>query len=172
MLLFESNASDPLWLVLLVGGGLGLVATLAGALVTQWNATRLDAEARKEARRMAVKTFQRDALVALQQAALDLQARTDALRRAEGSDGEPAAEDARQVARLQVAMFASRVRDEDLRQGVRDLLDSEDFVFKSRKTGDRIIPAAVIRQRMRATHMIYDRAGELIRTLDELDEAG
>jgi hypothetical protein len=149
--------TDELLVVLLTGGGLALIGTVLGALITQVFAVRLGRETRREERRMAVKSFQRDTLVALQ----DGVARTMDLSRA----SQTAQGDERAVARaeydsaaLHVRMLSTRVRDEQLRSAVttflevhRERLDTTGF--PTRESQQKI---------MSSVGPIYDRAGQLI----------
>jgi hypothetical protein len=60
------------FVTLLTGGGLALVGVLTGAVITQVSTAAIARENRREARRMALKTFQRDTLIALQDSAITL----------------------------------------------------------------------------------------------------
>jgi hypothetical protein len=75
-------------------------------------------------------------------------------------------------------MLASRVRDESLRTQVHELLEAERTISQrdeqARQEGDtmlRILPRNLLQQKTTAMRAIYDRAGQLIRSLDEIDEA-
>jgi hypothetical protein len=169
--------TTQLILALLTGGGLAVIGTVAGALITQTFTLRLGRENRREARRLAVKSFQRDTLVLLQDAVLEL---LD-LRRVAHDGSEAEQDDAvakHDAAALRVRMLASRVRDESLRTQVHELLEAERTISQrdeqARQEGDtmlRILPRNLLQQKTTAMRAIYDRAGQLIRSLDEIDEA-
>jgi hypothetical protein len=172
--------TDELLIVLLTGGGLALIGTVLGALITQVFTIRIGREARREERRLAVKTFQRDTLVALQDDLVEAMNLFEAARMLhEVPEAEFAAARAEfeKVAR-RVEMHATRVRDDELRANVNTWLSSKrevlDAIEKSEgmieKTKKPIIPSSAIRHAAGSVHSVYDRAGELIRTLDAIDE--
>ena len=164
--------TDELLIVLLTGGGLALIGTVLGALITQVFAVRIGREARREERRLAVKTFQRDTLVALQDdlvEAMNLFEAARLLRRDPGAEFAHARIDYENVAR-RVEMHATRVRDDDLRAHVQEWLSSEREYLDAVENNKGIIPASAIRKAAGSVGPIYDRAGELIRTLDAIDE--
>jgi hypothetical protein len=132
-----------LWIVLLTGGGLAIIGTVVGAFVTYASNARLGRETRREARRVAVKSFQRDALVALQQAVVELFEATgpvlfDLARQAEGH--EPTDVEAQRavnnavitynICQLRVRMLASRIRDDTLRAAAHDFLDAHEEIVE------------------------------------------
>ena len=164
--------TEELLIVLLTGGGLALIGTVLGALITQVFAVRIGREARREERRLAVKTFQRDTLVALQDdlvEAMNLFEAARKLRDGPTDEFEGAKSTFETVAR-RVEMHATRVRDERLRTAVMAWLRSSRKDFEPTDGARRIYTASDIREAMFTTHTIYDRAGELIRTLDAVDE--
>ena len=171
--------TTELILALLTGGGLAVIGTVAGAFITQTFTLRLGRENRREARRLAVKSFQRDTLVLLQDAVLELLDLRRALSRAyHDSDGDRDDLVAkRDAADLRIRMLGSRVRDESLRTQVDELLEAEEEISqreeRARREGKAIlaIPTrSIMQQKTFAMRAIYDRAGELIRSLDEIDE--
>lgn len=163
--------TEELLIVLLTGGGLALIGTVLGALITQVFAVRIGREARREERRLAVKTFQRDTLVALQDDVVEAMNLFEAARLLRQGPEEEYA-DARiayeKVAR-RVSMHATRVRDDELRASVRDWVSSDREYFDA-VDNNRPITASTIRKTAHAVRSIRDRAGELIRTLDAIDE--
>jgi hypothetical protein len=161
------DAGDLL-VVLLTGGGLALLGTVLGALITQTFTIRFGRETRREERRLAIKSFQRDTLVTLQDRVIELSDLTSAVRRAqrdEGDEGDEGARDEYRTAAQRVRMLASRVRDEQLRSDVHKLLETYDALL------ERGMTRGVVRRLEDSRRSIYDRAGELIRTLDRIDEA-
>jgi hypothetical protein len=172
-------STGELILALVTGGGLAVVGTVLGALITQTFTIRLGRENRREARRLAVKSFQRDTLVLLQDAVLALidldQAVRHALDASDADHGDAVAK--RGAAALRVRMLASRVRDENLRSRVHELLEADEAIWQrdegSRKEGARlkILPRDLLQRKTASMRAIYDRAGELIRSLDEIDAA-
>jgi hypothetical protein len=164
--------TDELLIVLLTGGGLALIGTVLGALITQVFTIRIGREARREERRLAVKTFQRDTLVALQDDLVEAMNLFEAARMLhQGPEAEFAAARAEfeKVAR-RVEMHATRVRDDELRANVNTWLRSEREVLDAIEKNEGMIPASAIRHAAGSVHSVYDRAGELIRTLDAIDE--
>jgi len=172
-------STGELILALVTGGGLAVVGTVLGALITQTFTIRLGRENRREARRLAVKSFQRDTLVSLQDAVLELFDLGDAVRQAhDAPDADhEAAVAKRRAAALRVRMLASRVRDESLRRQAHELLEAEEATWQmdegARREGKRraILTRGILQQKTTAMRAIYDRAGELIRSLDEIDAA-
>jgi hypothetical protein len=68
------GAYDPAWfgfIGVLVGGLITGVVTVAGAILAGWSASWLDQAKRRDDRRLAREAFQRENLIALQQAILD-----------------------------------------------------------------------------------------------------
>ena len=119
--------TDELLIVLLTGGGLALIGTVLGALITQVFTIRIGREARREERRLAVKTFQRDTLVALQDDLVAAMNLFEAARiTAQGPETEfaNARAEFEQMAR-RVEMHSTRVRDDQLRAHVNVWLSSE-----------------------------------------------
>jgi hypothetical protein len=164
--------TDELLIVLLTGGGLALIGTVLGALITQVFAVRLGREARREERRLAVKTFQRDTLVALQDdlvEAMNLFDTARALRKGPEAEFASARSEYERAAR-RVGMHATRVRDDHLRAAVNEWLSSQREYLDAVENNKGIVPASTIRKAARSVRPIYDRAGELIRTLDAIDE--
>ena len=158
-------------LVLLTGGGLTLVGTLLGAVVNQRFALQIGREARREERRLAVKSFQRDTLVALQDSVAELLDRRSAAWRPTDSEADRrTAVDAYEATALRIRMLASRVRDEPLRAAAHSLLEAEAKWNESRER-QPFVHASVAGQMASAMRAMYDRAGELIRTLDEIEAA-
>jgi ribosomal protein L4 len=160
--------TDELLVVLLTGGGLALVGTVLGALITQVFSLRLNRETRREARRMAVKSFQRDTLVALQDNVAETVELFRVARNLEkGPEDEYAAARAKYDAEaFRVRMLASRIRDEELRSAVGTYLEGHDEWMQ---VGG--IPHRSMLQKISSSAAeIYDRAGLLIRTLDAIDE--
>ena len=163
-----------LLLVLLTGGGLALLGTVLGALITQVFAAAAARQSRSEARRVALKSFQRDTLVALQDNIVAMDVVFDELRamRRSGDQGDAAEQSGRpseyHAAASHVAMLASRIRDTELREAVKRLLAAND---KYLNLSGKIVPADIIRDTAKGTSAVVDRAGHLIRTMDELEEA-
>jgi len=163
--------SKELVIVLLTRGGLALIGTVLGALITQVFAVRIGRETRREERRMAVKTFQRDTLVAVQDDLLDamnLFEKARGLRNGPKDEFAAARREFESVAR-RVQMHATRVRDEQLRSAVNTWIGSERGWFDDIETVG-MVTASTIRKAALSVHQIHDRAGELIRTLDAIDE--
>jgi hypothetical protein len=171
-------STTELILALVTGGGLAVVGTVLGALITQTFTIRLGRENRREARRLAVKSFQRDTLVLHQDAVLELLHLDRAMRRAHDDAEQGDVVEERDAAALRVRMLASRVRDESLRTQVHELLEADDAISQwdeeAREEGGaglRILPRHFLQRKTKAMRAIYDRAGQLIRSLDEIDEA-
>jgi hypothetical protein len=172
--------TDELLIVLLTGGGLALIGTVLGALITQVFTIRIGREARREERGLAVKTFQRDTLVAVQDdlvEAMNLFEAARMLKQSPDAEFVAARAEFEKVAR-RVEMHATRVRDNELRAHVslwltseREALDAIETSKGIREAKKTIVPASAIRHAQGSVHSIYDRAGELIRTLDAIDEA-
>jgi len=166
--------TTELILALLTGGGLAVIGTVAGALITQTFTLRLGRENRREARRLAVKSFQRDTLVVLQDAVLALIDLDRLARNSVDADHDDLVAK-RDAAALRVRMLGSRVRDESLRTKVDELLEADREMWqedeRAREEGRRFnFPNRSQLQRKTASmRAIYDRAGELIRSLDEID---
>jgi hypothetical protein len=151
----------------LTGGGLALIGTVLGALITQVFSLRLNRETRREARRMAVKSFQRDTLVALQDNVAETIELFRAARNLKEEEDEYAAARAKyDAAALRVRMLSSRIRDEELRSAVGTFLDAHDEWLKA---GGGILGRSSAQTITRSVGEIYDRAGLLIRTLDAID---
>jgi hypothetical protein len=167
------TTEGDLLVILLTGGGLALLGTVLGALITQVFTAAAARQSRREARRVALKTFQRDTLVALQDnvVAMNVLFRDVSSMRgaAEQTDAEYREQSSRyRAATMQVRMLASRVRDTELREAVEGLLHAHDKWLKS-DTG--IAPADVARSATDGMAAVLGRAGHLIRTMDELEEA-
>jgi hypothetical protein len=119
-----------------------------------------------------VKTFQRDTLVALQDdlvEAMNLFEAARMLKKGPETEFAVARTEFEKVAR-RVEMHATRVRDDELRVHVNEWLSSEREVLEAIEKNTGIIPASAIRNAASSVHSIYDRAGELIRTLDAIDQ--
>jgi hypothetical protein len=162
--------TDELLVVLLTGGGLALIGTVLGALITQVFAVRIGRENRREERRMAVKSFQRDTLVALQDSVADVMGLSEVARDLKGGP-EAEYESARTSYRaetLRVRMLASRIRDDELRSATKDFLEGHDAWLYG---GSTILTRTAAQKLTASVRAIYDRAGHLIRTLDAIDEA-
>jgi hypothetical protein len=159
--------TDELLVVLLTGGGLALIGTVLGALITQVFSLRLNRETRREARRMAVKSFQRDTLVALQDNVAETIDLFRAVRRLEPGDELAAAQAKYDASALRVRMLASRIRDEELRGAVGTFLEGHDEWMKAGPMPNR----SMLQKISSSVAEIYDRAGLLIQTLDAIDEA-
>ncbi len=113
---------------------------------------------------MAVKTFQRDTLVALQDAAVELGELAFSFEEGAESDAVRLKFD---TAASHLEMLGSRVRDEHLRKavnahvnGLAELVKRDDQV----RNADAVMDAAL------ALEDLQNRAGQLIRTLDAIDE--
>ena len=163
--------TDELLVVLLTGGGLALIGTILGALITQVFAVRIGREARREERRMAVKSFQRDTLVALQDTAtksndlLVAAIRTLDDPRHTGSDAFAAEETFYSECR-RLRMLGTRIRDDELRSAVEDYIDLLDRQRREPRSKIRFESSHI-----HAEKQLYERAGQLIQTLDAIDDA-
>jgi hypothetical protein len=174
------------FVTLLTGGGLALVGALTGAVITQVSTAAIARENRREARRMALKTFQRDTLIALQDSAITLLESEfqDVIRSAARPDPPLVARAALaerrsfrdkkaafQVTSSQVLLLASRVRDDELRERVTSLLTAMgEAVDAAIERGDDDVEAGLVGRIWGEQVQILQRAGHLIRTLDELDD--
>jgi hypothetical protein len=167
-----AGRGDPVWVVLLVGI-VGVVGTLAGGLLAWAGAARVARDDRREARQVAAKTFQRDTLVNLTDALLEIHVSLDALRRSVDADERLGIEARYRAADLRVRVLAARVRDDRLR------VDVERLLGEFRDWKQHIVPVeSVVPQGQRDSkakaeslnRSVSERAGELIRTLDEAIE--
>ena len=156
--------TEELVVVLLTGGGLALIGTVLGALITQVFAVRIGREARREERRMAVKTFQRDTLVALQDAAVELAELAFSFEDGVESDALRLKFD---TSASHLQMLGSRVRDEHLRKAVDTHVNGLSELVKR---DDQVRNPNALIDAMLAQEDLQDRAGQLIRTLDAIDE--
>jgi hypothetical protein len=162
--------TEELLIALLTGGGLALLGTVLGVFITQIFALRLGREQRREARLVEVRTFQRDTLVALQDEIVDAEnlfEQASNLRKTE--DFAVAWSDYEKVAR-RVSMHGTRVRDEYLRAAVKTWLEARNE-WHGAIVSQGPITAATIRKTQYSVLAVHERAGELIRTLDAIDEA-
>jgi hypothetical protein len=168
-----TTADGDLLLVLLTGGGLALLGTVLGALITQVFTAAAARHSRREARRVTLKTFQRDTLVVLQDNVVAMNVLFEDLRSMRGAADQSEAEHRGQsshyrAATMQVRMLASRVRDTELREAVDGLLDAH---AKWLRWDEGIPPRDILQGVTTGMRAVLGRAGQLIRTMDELEEA-
>ena len=181
-----SDASLPV--ILLTGGGLAIVGTMVGVIVTQVFTTKMARESRREARRLALKTFQRETLVALQDDVVALNLASAEVKKfaAKYSRGELSSEEyeplkaAYRERSFRVRMLASRIRDEQLRGGVDALLRVQHEMLEDAENPDRARPEPGenpfrrsfehVQHTRLGMAAVVDRAGQLIRSMDELEE--
>jgi hypothetical protein len=164
--------TQELLIALLTGGGLALLGTVLGALITQAFTIRIGREQRREARLMELRTFQRDTLVSLQDELVDADNLYQKAYDLKDSDGFAEAWSDYEVVARRLTMHGTRVRDDYLRAAVDAWLDARrewhDAVVAP---GTTILTASTIRKLQYSVNAVHDRAGELIRTLDAIDDA-
>lgn len=165
----EAVSTEELLIALLTGGGLALLGTVLGALITQVFAARLERERRSEARLLAVRTFQRDTLVALQDDVVEADNLFQTAQGLWGSEEFAASWSAYESVSRRVVMHGTRVRDDYLRAAVTTWVQSRrGWLDDKESTG--IVSAKTIRKTIYSVRAVHDRAGELIRTLDAIDD--
>ena len=117
---------------------------------------------------MAVKSFQRDTLVAVQDRVIQLDVLLRAALRAAGREREDAKAEL-DAAAGELRMLATRIRDQELRAAVNTRLKDQEQALE-REESRRFPTRAEQQQRMVTAQAVYDRAGLLIQTLDAIDE--
>jgi hypothetical protein len=151
----------------------GFVGVVVGGLITGLvsirletirsdKASALDGARRHDDRRLALDQFQRETLLALQEAVGDVNAHMIRHRlRFEGVIPEPETSETYRVATGKVIMLRSRVMDEQVRQSAADFIQAV-----GEMTGTRDATSAEAGLGIAAGHArkVIERSGELIRT--------
>lgn len=142
-------SNESLFVVLLTGGGLAVVGSVVGQGIASRTALSREREARREARRLSLLDFRREAVVSFQDALLDRA--ENAELSADRADDPPGFE-------FRMRLLLTRIGDSELEQ----LWQSNRAPHPSgMKT------AADIRNAQATSRRLIDRTGELVREIDQ-----
>jgi hypothetical protein len=142
-------SSESLFIVLLTGGGLAVVGSVVGQGIASRTALSREREARREARRLSLLDFRREAVVSFQDALLDRAANAELS--ADRADDPPGFE-------FRMRLLLTRIGDSELEQ-----------LWQSNRAPHPrgIKTAADIRNAQATSRRLIDRTGELIREIDQ-----
>lgn len=148
-------SNENLIIVLLTGGGLAIIGSIVGQGIASRTALSREREARREARRLALLDFRREALVAFQDLLV--------------AEAELASDDyaGRQLAEFRVRSLFTRIGDRELEE-----LWAARQAGRDRSPGAGILTRDEAQARTMTARRMFERSGELIREIDQASDGG